>query len=263
MPVTLYEHPLSPYAQKVKIALREKGIAFDVQQPNGLGSGVGLDEFQRLNPRGEVPLLVHDQNAIYDSTIILDYIEDVWPTPCLMPDDPAERARARTIEEVMDSHYEPINWGCGEILAFQRATGDLADAILKNAAAQAQSFFRWLEQELDSKQYFCGASFGRADLSVIPYINGSATFGIVPPEGSNLAVWAEGVNARASVAITKQEAEAGGGAGLGPAVEALKAGLFKREYRDHRLEWMIKMGGLSVVTEGLEKDNIRFTPNFA
>ena len=44
---------------------------------------------------------------------------------------------------------------------------------------------------------------------------------------------------------------------------ALAAGLFKREYRDHRLEWMIKSGGLEVVQAGLEHDNIRFTGVFA
>ena len=39
-------------------------------------------------------------------------------------------------------------------------------------------------------------------------------------------------------------------------------GLFKREYRDHRLEWMIKSGGMEVVIKGLEADNIRFGPDF-
>ena len=44
---------------------------------------------------------------------------------------------------------------------------------------------------------------------------------------------------------------------------AMEQGLFKREYRDHRLEWMIKSGGLAVVSEGLKKDNIRFIEPFA
>ena len=43
---------------------------------------------------------------------------------------------------------------------------------------------------------------------------------------------------------------------------ALEAGLFKREYRDHRLEWMIKTAGLQIVADGLEKQNIRFTGVF-
>ena len=52
----------------------------------------------------------------------------------------------------------------------------------------------------------------------------------------------------------------GGFQNLEPIIEQ---GLFKREYRDHRLEWMIKVGGLEVVTRGLEKDNIRFGPDFS
>ena len=44
--------------------------------------------------------------------------------------------------------------------------------------------------------------------------------------------------------------------------EMLERGEFKREYRDHRLEWMIRSGGLDVVVDGLEKDNIRFTDEF-
>jgi glutathione S-transferase/RNA polymerase-associated protein len=47
-----------------------------------------------------------------------------------------------------------------------------------------------------------------------------------------------------------------------PNLAMVEKGLFKREYRDHRLEWMIKSGGLEVVAEGLERDNIRFAPEF-
>src|SRR5271166_1382780 len=46
----VYEHPLSPYAQKVKIALREKGVAFDVALPGGLGAGGAAGDFARANP---------------------------------------------------------------------------------------------------------------------------------------------------------------------------------------------------------------------
>jgi glutathione S-transferase/RNA polymerase-associated protein len=41
--------------------------------------------------------------------------------------------------------------------------------------------------------------------------------------------------------------------------QAVKSGLFKREYRDHRLEWMIRSGGMDVVLEGIQKNNIRFS----
>lgn len=64
--LTLYEHPLSPYAQKVKIALREKGVEFTVQTPDGMGSGHAAGEFMAANPRGEVPTLIDDDFSIFE-----------------------------------------------------------------------------------------------------------------------------------------------------------------------------------------------------
>lgn len=64
--ITLYEHPLSPYAQKVKIALREKAIAFELAAPGGLGAAAAQGEFARVSPRGEVPALVDGEVAIFD-----------------------------------------------------------------------------------------------------------------------------------------------------------------------------------------------------
>src|SRR5713101_5377962 len=108
----LYEHPLSPFAQKVKIALYEKGIPFETAVPNILGGG---DEaFAATSPRLEVPSLVDGETVVFDSTIILEYIEDQWPQPPLLPPTPAERARARMIEELCDTYYEAINWGLAE-----------------------------------------------------------------------------------------------------------------------------------------------------
>jgi len=100
--VVLYEHPLSPYAQKNKIALREKDIPFELITPDAFGSGDTSNDFLKVSPRGEVPTLVDDDIAIFDSTIILEYIEDNWPTPPLLPADAAERARVRMIEDVME-----------------------------------------------------------------------------------------------------------------------------------------------------------------
>ena len=125
----LYDHPFSPYAQKVKIALREKGLEFEAPMPQGIGAGGAAGEFIAANPRAEVPALIDGEVKLFDSTIILEYIEDKWPTPPLLPASPAERDRVRMIEEVMDTHYEAINWGLSEVRNFRRATGALAEAI--------------------------------------------------------------------------------------------------------------------------------------
>jgi len=72
--IELYDHPLSPYAQKVKIALREKGVDFSAHTPADIGSGRTAADFAAANPRAEVPALVHDGFAVFDSTVICEYV---------------------------------------------------------------------------------------------------------------------------------------------------------------------------------------------
>ena len=130
----LYEHPLSSYAQKVKIALREKGIDFTVETPAALGSGKADGKFAAASPRNEVPALIDGDVRIFDSTIILEYLEDKFPSPPLLPRDPAARAQARMIEELCDTSYEAINWGLSEIRWFKRAEGAQAEKMKAIAA---------------------------------------------------------------------------------------------------------------------------------
>jgi glutathione S-transferase len=262
----LYGHPFSPYAQKVKIALREKGQVFEAPLPQGIGVGGAIGEFVEANPRAEVPALIDGDVKLFDSTIILEYIEDKWPTPPLLPQSPAERARVRMLEEVMDTHYEAINWGLGEVRNFKRATGELAEAIEKRAAEQTQGYYSWLERQLGDRQWFNGETFGWGDIAVVPYLNGSRGHGHHVPAGAKLAAWLERVNERPSVIATVKDITdmlAGDGLQMRDVAEMVEKGLFKREYRDHRLEWMIKVGGIEVVTKGLERDSIRFGPDFS
>ena len=260
--VTLYEHPLSPYAQKVKIALREKGVPFDLKLPEALGAGGAGGVFLAASPRGEVPTLIDGDTAVFDSTIILEYIEDRWPTPPLLPSSPAERARVRMLEEIMDTHYEAINWGLGEVGWFKRADGELAATLVANAKRQTEGFFAWLEGQLGKRTWFNGETFGWGDLSVAPYVGGSIALGFSPAADSNLDQWFDRVMQRPAANQTITEARAFKTADFNVA-DLVAQGLFKREYRDHRLEWMIKSGGLEVVLKGLQADNIRFAPDFA
>jgi glutathione S-transferase/RNA polymerase-associated protein len=170
------------------------------------------------------------------------------------------------IEEAMDTHYEAINWGLGEVHFFKRATGELARAMSERAAAQTAAWRRWLEAQLGDRTWFDGERFGRADLSVVPYLNGSRGFGLAPEPGSRLASWLARANERPAVAQTASEAAAflgGAGGGMGQVAELIEKGEFKREYRDHRLEWMVRSGGVEVVLDGLARQNIRFTGEFS
>jgi len=259
--IKLYEHPLSPFAQKVKIAMYEKGVPFEAAIPNILGGGAEED-FSAASPRLEVPSLVDGDTTVFDSTIILEYLEDKWPQPPLLPATPPERARVRMLEELEDTYHEAINWAIAEIRVFGRARGALAEQLLARAGEQIAGMYKRLERELGSRPFFTGERFGWGDLSVYPYVAGSAGNGFPPPNGSRLAAWLARVSERDSVqkcAAAAMEALAGF-QDLGPIVEQ---GLFVREYRDHRLEWMMRSGGSQIVLDGMAKKNVRFSVEFA
>jgi glutathione S-transferase/RNA polymerase-associated protein len=257
----LYDHPLSPYAQKCRIALREKGIAFEARLPGALGTSDIEPEFAAASPRAEVPALVDGDLRIFDSTIILEYIEERWPEPPLLPDDPAERARLRMLEDVMDTHFEAITWGLAELRFFGRAEGQRAEAMVAEAGRQLAGWLAWLERELADRPWFNGPSFGWGDLCVVPFLNGAAGFGHRP--SGRLEAWWTRANERPSVAEWARSAAAasfeGSSLGLERVREALEKGLFKREYRDHRLEWMLRSGGADIVLEGMRRGTIRFS----
>jgi glutathione S-transferase len=254
--IKLYEHPFSPYAQKVKIALYEKNIPFELEVPQAFSGGT--TDYGKANPRLEVPALVDSGFAIFDSTIILQYLEDKWAEPPMLPREPRERARVRMIEEICDTYYEPINWGLMEINFWGRATGELAGRIVNRAKQQTEGVYAWLSRELGSNTYFNGAAFGYGDLSVYPFVAGSVIFGNPPKAGSALAAWLARVQERESVRKTVDAARQFTGS-MDSLKTMLESGAFKRQYRDHRLEWMIRSGGLEIVREGIAKGNIRFS----
>ncbi|MDP4024176.1 glutathione S-transferase family protein [Methylobacterium sp. NEAU 140] len=253
----LYDHPLSSYAQKIRIALREKGVPFTAELPESFGTGRSDGPFAAANPRAEVPVLIDGDATIFESTIILEYIEERWPEPPLLPRDPAARAFARVTEEVCDTQYEAVNWGFGEILWFRRATGELADRMRAQAAAQTRVLQDWLAHRLGDADWFGGARFGWADAAAAPLVNRSVHYGLGPAAGSALAAWHARVRERPSVAATFAEFEAAA-ARMAAASDHYTSGGRRREYRDHRLEWMIKSGGVEVVLAGLRDGNIRF-----
>jgi glutathione S-transferase/RNA polymerase-associated protein len=251
---TLYEHPLSPYARKVKIALWEKALPFESRAVNLLAEVP--PDFAAANPRLEVPTLVDDGLAIFDSTIILEYLEDRYPERPLRAADPADRARARMLEEIADTQLEATLWALAEVRFFGRATGERAEAMTADAVAVVGRHFDRLERALAGREYLNGARFGLGDIAHVPLMSSAAFFGIQPgSEQPRLSDWLARMLARESVekdqaaamaAVASFGAPSGGGRPL------------VRQYRDHRLEWMMKHGGADIVRDGLAAGTIKF-----
>jgi len=261
--LTFYEHPLSPYARKVKICLYEKGIPFDCRfvDPYAGPEDPNWQSFVRASPRREVPVLVDGDVRIFDSTIIADYIEERWPDPPTLPADPAERARVRMLEELCDTELEAVNWGLMEILFFKRAAGAVAEKLLAAARGQLTRLFARLESELDGREWMNGAGFGRGDAAVYPHITGSAGYGFGPTDACpRLRDWLARAAKRPSVARETAELSA---FMRDMVANATRRGdgsppVIRRQYRDHRLEWMMKSGGVEIVLAGLANGTIKF-----
>jgi glutathione S-transferase len=265
--VILWDHPVSSYAQKVRIALREKGIPFEsrVQSDLGVAKYDASSDFYKDNPRREVPVLVDGSaGAIFDSTIIMEYLEDRYAENPLISKDPADRAEQRLIEDVLDTQYEAVNWTIGELQWFGRAetTGEpkLKDEMMERLKQQTKDLQAWLEEKLAGKDWFGfgGQKFGWGDVAAAPIVNRSVHYGLGPAEGSKLKAWHRRLLELPSVKETFAEFDAAVG-GMAKAKDAFLGGQRIREYRDHRLECMIKSGGLKIVQKGMEDNNIRFS----
>lgn len=167
----LYSGPLSLFARKVEIALREKGLGFErVMAPFSQTHGYSpkLPEVLAANPKGQVPVLVDGDLTLYDSTVILEYLEDAYPDPPLYPGAPAERARCRLLElyadEVMLVPLRALMHRTSP-RAFDPARWDAAEAGAAAAEAAIGLQHAELDRRLQSAMGFFG-TVGAADISV-------------------------------------------------------------------------------------------------
>ncbi len=110
--IELYHNNISVCAQKVRIVLAEKNVPWTSHHLS-LARGEQLTpEFKKLNPRGVVPVLVHDGNAIVESSVICSYLDDAFPDPPLTPKTPLERAAMRLWCKLPD---DILHLACGTV----------------------------------------------------------------------------------------------------------------------------------------------------
>lgn len=102
MSIVLYNAAYSTCSQKVRICLAEKGICYEERQID-LGKNEHLTtEYLALNPNGVVPTLVHNDNVITESSVIVEYLDEVFPDPPLSPGEPVLRAKMRAWMRFLD-----------------------------------------------------------------------------------------------------------------------------------------------------------------
>mgnify|MGYP001467594664 CR=1 FL=1 len=96
---------LSPYVRKVLVCLELKGIAYEIDP---IVPFYGDDRFTRLSPLRRIPILIDGDLVLTDSTVICQYLEDLQPSPPLLPADIRDRARARWLEEFADTRMGDV-----------------------------------------------------------------------------------------------------------------------------------------------------------
>ena len=104
-PATIIGGPGSPYVRKVLAVCEMKGVPYRLDP---IVPFFGDDRFSELNPLRRIPVYIDDEVSVSDSTVICEYLEERYPSPALLPSTPAERARARWIEEFADTRIGDV-----------------------------------------------------------------------------------------------------------------------------------------------------------
>jgi len=207
----LYSGPLSLFSRKVEIAFAEKGVTYDrvlVPFTQTRGYAPKHPAVIAANPKLQVPVLIDDDLTLYDSTIIIEYLDEKYPNPPLLPRELKARARCRLLELEADEvlilpvrdlmfRSEPPGPDIARREEQERAAAKAEDVILHNYAT--------LAAKLGSQEYFCGA-FSVADIATFMNIHHGFRLGAPPlVDHENLSVWHSRLAKRPSFAIVIAE----------------------------------------------------------
>jgi len=210
----LYSGPLSLFSRKVEIALAEKGVNFDrvlVPFSQTRGYAPKHPAVIAANPKLQVPVLIDDDLALYDSTIIIEYLDDKYPNPPLLPREPKARARCRLLELEADEilllpvrdlmfRSEPPGSDTARREEQERAAVKAEEVILAN--------YGGLAAKLGGQEYFCGA-FSMADIATFMNIHHGLRLGAPSlADYENLSAWHSRLAKRPSFAMVIAEMSA-------------------------------------------------------
>jgi len=170
--LTLYDYWSSSSAYRVRIALAIKGVPYRRVVIRRLDGSQELDYFA-VNPQGFVPTLEHQGIRLIQSTAIIEYLEERWPDPPLLPAGPEERARVRALAAMIVSDIQPLN--------NQRIQDALLAEFGLDDAALRRWYARWIGEgfaaierhlrENPGAGLFChGDAPTLADLCLVPQV---------------------------------------------------------------------------------------------
>jgi glutathione S-transferase len=204
---TVYGPSYSTYVRSVRLALEEKGAAYDLVDVAMLGGAHKEPAFLARNPFGKVPAFSHDDLSLYETSAILRYVDRALPGPALQPKDAKAAARVDQALSIVDSFGYPCMIGQ---LVWQRAVvpmqgGKPDEAVVAAALPQIKLCGAELARLLGNDPWFGGGSISLADLHLAPvfaYVAGTPEGGELLAGFPNLKAWWGRMAERPSMAKT-------------------------------------------------------------
>ncbi|MCY4487553.1 MAG: maleylacetoacetate isomerase [Deltaproteobacteria bacterium] len=187
----LYGYFRSSASYRVRIALALKGLDYDLQPVHLRRGEQQAPDYVARNPQGLVPALVHDEAVLTQSLAIMEYLDERFPEPALLPGTPADRAWVRALAQVVACDIHPIN--------NLRVLQYLEKHLSLGADAQAAWARRWIEDGFAAMEAMLKKSDSRmgehcfgdaptlADVCLVPQIFNSQRFAVDMGQYSTLA----------------------------------------------------------------------------
>ena len=250
--ITLYNWPTSTCSQKVRLVLAEKGLDYKNVRLNALQSEHLSDWYLKLNPNGVVPTLQHGDNVVTDSSVICEYLDEVFPQVSLSPADAYPRAKMRAwrqfIDEVPTAAIRVPSFNGYIAHLWKHVPQDQYEAQVEKRTVR-RHFYRAMgrdgssaEKEQESVEmlretvvrmdaalshgpWIVGDDFTLADIALTPTIVRMSDIGLghVWSDLPRISEWFDRIQARASFAKAFYDGSRYGPRGTHPIVEAAKA----------------------------------------
>lgn len=185
------------FGMKAEIALREKGLPFDlVMVPFDMRRlyEPKHPDVARVNPKGQVPVLIDGAVEIFDSTQIFEYLEDLQPQPALWPEGPAAKTEARQLELKSDEVFFP------QVVRLMGLQGSLDDPAAIAARAALTAFYDAMEHHIGDRAFLAGA-YSYADIAFYMAQLYADRMGAPMGAHARLRAWRDRVGDSAAVAV--------------------------------------------------------------
>ena len=195
--IKLYDFKSSPNCQRVKVVLAEKNLPYDIVPIDLRAQEQKTPDYLKLNPYGKVPVLTDDATVLYESLIINEYLDEKYPSPPLMPKDPAKKAKARILIDYGMAHFDsPYQKLRMELTKEQK---DQNPQTIAGAKADLKKLLQRLEDKIGDQQYLMG-DFSLVDADLLPRFTRLEGFGVLPdPSLPRLGNYLDRMKARPSV----------------------------------------------------------------